>query len=88
MNTVNFWSNFRSDRTMSTVWTDSVSGVVIYRATGRFSYDGSILTYYFPPSTQAGEISWMDADHFNYRTVQSTVPGAVGVDTLMTRSKQ
>jgi hypothetical protein len=87
VNNVNFRSEFRSDGSMTTIWSDVASGTILYNGIGRYTYDEKLLTYFFPGGTQQGQITWVDADHVYYRTVTSTVPGAVGAETLMTREK-
>ena len=88
VNNVIFMTAFRNDGSMAVVWTDANSGATLYQGTGRYTYDGKCLTYSFPPASQEGTIDWTDADHLSYRTVKSTVPGAVGVETVMTRVKE
>ena len=84
---VNFFSTFRKDGTMATTWTDTNSNTVIFQGNGRYTYDGKRLTYFFLPNVQEADVTWIDADHFNYLTLKSTVSGAAGVTTLMSRVK-
>jgi hypothetical protein len=87
VNNVNFRSDFRSDGTMTAIWSDAATGTIIYNGIGRYTYDGKLLTYFFPGAIQQGKTTWVDAEHVYYRTVTSTVPGAVGTETVMTREK-
>ena len=87
VNNVNFETAFRSDGTMATTWTSADTGTVLYQGTGRYTYDGKLLTYSFPPASQEAEVVWTDVDHINYRTLKSTIPGAAGAETVMTRVK-
>ena len=73
---------------MDTTWTDTTTNTILFRGTGSYTYDGKHLTYTFPFGSQEAEVVWTDADHLTYQTLASTLPGAAGVVTVMTRIKK
>jgi hypothetical protein len=85
VNNVIFTSKFYEDGKMWCRWNDANTHAVLFEGTGRYTYDGKLLTFSFPPSFQEGEIVWTDAATMSYRTVKSSIAGAVGAETVMKR---